>query len=84
MAQTQVSCDGACIIYGRNKACSFLRSPDPAGHAFFSVFTTDDISLNTLHTIHLRPNAKSNTINMPSLAIYLYQATRISREADDG
>jgi hypothetical protein len=46
LAQTQAGYDGACMVYGRNKACSFLESPDPAGHAFVSTFTTDGTTLN--------------------------------------
>ncbi|KAH6713402.1 hypothetical protein BKA61DRAFT_644320 [Leptodontidium sp. MPI-SDFR-AT-0119] len=45
-AQTQAGYDGACMIYGRNEARSFLESPDPAGHAFISTFTTDGTTLN--------------------------------------
>ena len=37
-----------------------------------------------LRTIHLNPKAKSNTINILPLAPSLYQATRISKQADDG
>lgn len=47
VAQTQASYDGACMVYGRNRARSFLKSPDPAGHAFVSTFTTDGTTLNT-------------------------------------
>jgi hypothetical protein len=46
LAQTQAGYDGACIVYGRNEARSFLESPDPAGHAFISTFTTDGTTLN--------------------------------------
>ncbi|KAL5322128.1 hypothetical protein ACEPPN_010097 [Leptodophora sp. 'Broadleaf-Isolate-01'] len=46
-AQTQAGYDGACMVYGRNEARSFLESPDPAGHAFISTFTTDGTTLNT-------------------------------------
>jgi hypothetical protein len=47
LAQTQAAYDGACMVYGRNEARSFLESPDPAGHAFVSTFTTDGTTLNT-------------------------------------
>ncbi|KAM3084732.1 hypothetical protein ACMFMG_003190 [Clarireedia jacksonii] len=47
LAQTQAAYDGACMVYGRNKARSFLKDPDPAGHAFVSTFTTDGTILNT-------------------------------------
>jgi len=46
LAQTQAGYDGACMVYGRNEARSFLESPDPAGHAFISTFTTDGTTLN--------------------------------------
>jgi hypothetical protein len=47
LAQTQAAYDGACMVYGRNEALSFLNSPDPAGHAVISTFTTDGTTLNT-------------------------------------
>jgi hypothetical protein len=47
LAQTQAAYDGACMVYGRNEARSFLESPDSAGHAFVSTFTTDGTALNT-------------------------------------
>jgi hypothetical protein len=47
LAQTQAAYDGACIGFGRNKARSLLKNPDPAGHAFVSTFTTDGTTLNT-------------------------------------
>ncbi len=46
LAQTQAGYDGACMVYGRNKARLFLESPDPIGHAFVSTFTTDGTTLN--------------------------------------
>jgi hypothetical protein len=46
-ARTQAAYDGACIVYGRNEARSFLESPDPAGHAYVQTFTTDGTTLNT-------------------------------------
>ena len=46
-AQTQAAYDGACMVYGRNEALSFLNNPDPAGHAFVSTFTIDGTTLNT-------------------------------------
>jgi hypothetical protein len=46
-AQTQAAYDGACMVYGREQARSFLESPDPDGHAFVSTFTTDGTTLNT-------------------------------------
>lgn len=47
LAQTQAAYDGACMVYGRNQARSFLESPDPAGHAYVQTFTTDGTTLNT-------------------------------------
>ncbi|PQE18245.1 heterokaryon incompatibility protein [Rutstroemia sp. NJR-2017a BBW] len=47
LAQTQAAYDGACMVYGRNKARSFLKNPDPAGHTLVSTFTTDGTILNT-------------------------------------
>ena len=46
-AQTQAAYDSACIVYSRNKACSFLESPDPDNYIHISTFTTDSITLNT-------------------------------------
>ena len=46
LAQTQAGFDGACLVYGRTKARSYLGTPDPPGHAFVSTFTTDGTSLN--------------------------------------
>jgi hypothetical protein len=46
-ARTQAAYDGACMVYGRNEARSFLESPDPAGHAYVQTFTTDGTTLNT-------------------------------------
>ncbi|KAG9233183.1 hypothetical protein BJ875DRAFT_54485 [Amylocarpus encephaloides] len=40
-ARTQAAYDGACMVYGRNEARSFLESPDPAGHVYVQTFTTD-------------------------------------------
>lgn len=47
LAQTQAGYVGACMVYGRNKARSFLDSPDPAGYAFVSTFATDGTTLST-------------------------------------
>ncbi|KAH6714503.1 hypothetical protein BKA61DRAFT_461383, partial [Leptodontidium sp. MPI-SDFR-AT-0119] len=47
LAETQVAYDGACIVYGRNEARSFLNKPDPTGHAYVRTFTTDGTTLNT-------------------------------------
>jgi hypothetical protein len=46
-AQTQAAYDGATLVYGRNKARTFLGRPDPAGHSFVSTFTTDGTTVNT-------------------------------------
>jgi hypothetical protein len=46
-ARTQAAYDGACMVYGRNKARSFLESPDPADHAYIQTFTIDGTTLNT-------------------------------------
>jgi hypothetical protein len=46
-AQTQVAYDGACMVFGRNQARSFLESPDPNGHAYIHTFTTNGTILNT-------------------------------------
>jgi hypothetical protein len=46
-AQTQAAYDGACMVYGRNQARSFLESPDSDGHAYVHTFTTDGTTLNT-------------------------------------
>ncbi|KAE8445148.1 hypothetical protein EG329_013644 [Mollisiaceae sp. DMI_Dod_QoI] len=46
-ARTQAAYDGACMVYGRNEARSFLERPDPAGHAYVQTFTTDGTTLNT-------------------------------------
>ena len=47
LAQTQAAYDGACMVYSRNKALSFLNNPDPAGYAHVQTFTTDGTNLNT-------------------------------------
>jgi hypothetical protein len=47
LAETQAAYDGACMVYGRNKARSFLNRPDPTGHAYVRTFTTDGTTLNT-------------------------------------
>ncbi|KAH9216548.1 hypothetical protein DL95DRAFT_460136 [Leptodontidium sp. 2 PMI_412] len=46
-ARTQAAYDGACMVYGRHEARSFLKSPDPVGHAYIQTFTTDGTTLNT-------------------------------------
>jgi hypothetical protein len=46
-ARTQAAYDGACMVYGRNRARSFLGKPDPAGEAYVQTFTTDGTTLNT-------------------------------------
>jgi hypothetical protein len=46
-ARTQAAYDGACMVYGRNKARSFLNKPDPTGCAYVHTFTTDGTTLNT-------------------------------------
>ncbi|KAF4637307.1 hypothetical protein G7Y89_g777 [Cudoniella acicularis] len=47
LAQTQVAYDGACMVYGRDAARSFLNKPDPAGHVYAHTFTTDGTTPNT-------------------------------------
>ncbi|KAM3065598.1 hypothetical protein ACMFMG_011308 [Clarireedia jacksonii] len=47
LAQTQAAYDGACMVYGRNRARSLLKSPNPASHAFVSTFTTNGTTPNT-------------------------------------
>lgn len=84
LVQAQAAYDGACMVYGRNKALSFLDSPDPTGHAFVSTFTTTVLFSTLLRTIHLNLKANSTIINILSLAPYLYQAMRISKKADGG
>lgn len=46
-AEAQAAYDGACMVYGRNKARAFLNSPDSSEHAYVQTFTTDGINLNT-------------------------------------
>ncbi|KAL5326602.1 hypothetical protein ACEPPN_004289 [Leptodophora sp. 'Broadleaf-Isolate-01'] len=46
-ARTQAAYDGACMVYGRHEARSFLKSPDPVSHAYIQTFTTDGTTLNT-------------------------------------
>jgi hypothetical protein len=45
-AQTQAAYNGACMVNGRDQACSFLRNPNPTGHAYVHTFTTDSTILN--------------------------------------
>ena len=47
LAQSQAAYDGACMVYGRNEARLFLKSPDLAGHAYVQTFTTNGTILNT-------------------------------------
>lgn len=47
LAQTQAGYDGASMVYGRNKARSFLGSADSTDHAFVSSFTTDGTTVNS-------------------------------------
>ena len=47
LAETQAAYDGACMVYGRNKARSFLNSPDSSEHAYVQTFTADGTNLNT-------------------------------------
>ena len=47
LAEAQAAYDGACMVYGRNNARSFLNRPDTAGHAYVHTFTTDGTTLNT-------------------------------------
>jgi hypothetical protein len=47
LAQHQAAYDGASMVFARNKARSFLGSPDPTGHAFISTFTIDSATINT-------------------------------------
>lgn len=46
-AQSQAAYDGACMVYGRNQARSFLESPDPTGHAYVQTFVTNGSVLHT-------------------------------------
>lgn len=46
-AQVQASYDGACMVYGRNQARSYLETPDPTGHAYVQTFTTNGDKLDT-------------------------------------
>jgi hypothetical protein len=45
-AETQAAYDGACLVYGRNKALAYLGKSDPPGHASVFTFTTDGTILN--------------------------------------
>jgi hypothetical protein len=47
LAQTQATYDGACMVYGRNKAREFLRRPDSLSYTYVHTFTTDGTTLNT-------------------------------------
>lgn len=47
LAETQAAYDGAFMVYGRNRARSYLDCPDPTGHAYVQTFTTDGTILNT-------------------------------------
>jgi hypothetical protein len=46
-AETQAAFDGACMVYGRNEALSYLGKSDPPGHAYVFTFTIDGTTLNT-------------------------------------
>jgi hypothetical protein len=85
LAQTQAAYDGTAMVYGRYKAHSFLESPDPDGHAIlFRLSLPTVLPSIPMRTTRLGPRAKSNTINFQPLALYLHQATRITRSAKDG
>ncbi len=47
VASHQAAYDGACMVYCRGKARSYLEDPDPADHAYVSSFTTDGEHLYT-------------------------------------
>jgi hypothetical protein len=70
-AQTQAACDGACMVYGRNKARSFLGSPDPDGHAFVFTFTTDGTSINTFAHYSSQTNGQVKYHQYPTSSSFL-------------
>ncbi|KAF3763503.1 hypothetical protein M406DRAFT_232605, partial [Cryphonectria parasitica EP155] len=45
-AKVQSAYDGACLVYSRNQALSYLGTPDPPGHAQVTTFTLDGTLLN--------------------------------------
>lgn len=46
-AETDAAYDGAFMVYGRNRARSYLDCPDSTDHAYVQTFTTDCTTLNT-------------------------------------
>ncbi|KAH8687385.1 hypothetical protein BGZ60DRAFT_6708 [Tricladium varicosporioides] len=47
LARAQAAYDGACMVYGRNTAISYLGDSDPANHAFVYTFTIDGTVVDT-------------------------------------
>ncbi|KAI1276244.1 hypothetical protein F5Y07DRAFT_137939 [Xylaria sp. FL0933] len=45
-ARLQSSYDGAALVFVRNQALSYLKKPDPPGHAEVITFTTDGTTMN--------------------------------------
>ncbi|APA15468.1 hypothetical protein sscle_15g102380 [Sclerotinia sclerotiorum 1980 UF-70] len=82
LVQAQAAHDGACMVYGRNKALSFLDSPDPTGHAFVSTFTIDGTILNTFAHYSSESQGQLNYHQYPissSLLISSYEDFKKSR-----
>ncbi|KAF3768264.1 hypothetical protein M406DRAFT_251172 [Cryphonectria parasitica EP155] len=55
-ARLQSAYDGASLVYARNKALSYLGTPDPPGYAQITTFTTDGTNLN-LFAHYARPSS---------------------------
>ncbi|KAK0727168.1 hypothetical protein B0T26DRAFT_764775 [Lasiosphaeria miniovina] len=45
-ARVQSAYDGSALVYARNQTLSYVRKPDPAGHAEVMTFTTDGTNIN--------------------------------------
>ena len=92
LVQAQATYDGACMVYGRNKAHSFIGSPDPNGHAYVHTFTTDGTALNTFAHYSSESQGQVKYHQFPtssSLLISSYEDFKESRQRlrnqqDDG
>jgi len=83
LAQTQAAYDDACMVYGKNKARSFLESLGPDGHAFIHAFTTDGTTLNNFVHYSSESQGQVKYHNILPLALSFSQAMRISRRAEN-
>jgi hypothetical protein len=70
-ARTQAAYDSACMVYGRNKARSFLNRPDPTGYAYVCTFTIDGTTLNTFAHYSLESEGQVQYHQYPTSSSFL-------------